>query len=176
MPALAPALMPEELAGAGVRLAEPCPEGKDVATAVVEVMPLLINDILVKEIPGVCVVTTVSEVAAVEELEFTWLTATNLAFGSANSIAFGAFGCWPSRTMMEIPDVCSVKLDAQSSCHSHCQTPCLWQGMIFTEVLRCSMLIVKSDQHVVGKTKYHRSSTIANMKARPSSCRCMSLG
>ena len=50
-----------------------------------------------------------------------WLAATNLAFGSANSIALGALGCWPSRMMTENPDVCSVKLDVQSSCHSHCQ-------------------------------------------------------
>lgn len=40
-----------------------------------------------------------------------WLTATNLSFGSANSIAFGAFGCWASRMMTANPDVCSVKLD-----------------------------------------------------------------
>ena len=142
MPALAPALMVEEIVGAGVGFGGTCSEGEDAAAAAaVVVVPLFINDELVEEIFGVCIVTIVSDVAAVE-LDFAWLTATNLAFGSANSIAFGAFGCWPSRTMMEIPDVCSVKLDTQSSCHSHCQTPCSWQGKMFIEVLRCSMLSV----------------------------------
>ncbi len=93
--------------------------------------------------------TGVSEVATAER-DFVWLTATNLAFGSANSIAFAALGCWSSRMMTEISGVCSVKLEEQS-CHSHCQTPCSWQGKMFMEVLRCSVPLISPLPHTVGQ-------------------------
>lgn len=58
-------------------------------------------------------------VVAIEDGESVRLTATNLAFGSANAIAFEAFGCWSSRITMAISGSSSVKLDGQSSSHSH---------------------------------------------------------
>lgn len=67
MPALAPALMVEEIVGVGVGFGGTCSEGEDAAAPAVVVVSLIINDELVEEISGVCIVTVVF---AAVELDF----------------------------------------------------------------------------------------------------------